>query len=141
MPDVLKRFVPTPVESAFELHGATVRVATNCRLLADRLLRAFGRSTRGVLNAPAVAWRVVVEPDDTLEVAPESLDGHRLSHGGLAFVTIGPKNFLACDLQGREGVAFISLSLAHDEKLFQQYFLPALVSLLNESLQVPLCTS
>lgn len=138
MPDVLKRFIPTQVECALELHGTTFTVATNCQVLANRLLDAFARSASEVVSPRTVAWRVVVEPDDHLEVATTFLSGHRWSHGGLALVTIGPKHFLAFDLQAHQGISFISQNLAHNDGPFREYFLPAMLSLLNESIETPL---
>lgn len=134
MPDVLMRFTPTPFESAFEIHGATVNVATNCKVLADRLRTTFAHTISGFMRPSAFVWRVVVEPDDHPEVVTEFLSTQRLSHGGLAFVTIGRRNFFVCDLQAQEGVSFICECLAYDENLFRERFLPALASLVEESL-------
>lgn len=128
--DALRRFTPTPFQNSFKVHGATVSVATNCQLLADRLLGALVPS-EDVESPPAFGWRVVVEPDDDLETDIECLSSHRLQLNGLALVTIGQKTFLAWDMQAHEGVSFLSKLFVDSEKLFQQYFLPTLISALK----------
>jgi hypothetical protein len=131
--DALRRFTPTLIESSFALHRATVSVATNCQFLADRLLDAFASPDREPMAAPVFVWRVVVESDDDLELGTDPVGSRRLSLDGLAFVSIGQRSFLACDLQVRQGVSFMSKRFVYDETLFRQYFLPALTSLVIES--------
>jgi hypothetical protein len=127
--DLLKRFTRTPLEVAFELSGTTIRLATNSQVVRDRL-RTFLPSAKARCDA-RLFWRIVVEPDH--EACDESPSVHRMSHGGLAYVRIGHRSFLAYDWQAHQGVSFISENLASNEKMFSQYFLPALMSLLNES--------
>jgi hypothetical protein len=134
MPDLLKRFTPTPIENMFDLRGATVKLETNSQVLADRLLCSLRRRVSETSTVPDFVWRIVVEPDGEFEVRGMASD-HRLSHQGLSFVTIGQKSFLASDLQTREGVAFISENIASNETLFRQYFLPELIALVKESLE------
>jgi hypothetical protein len=134
--DALRRFTPIPLESTFVLRGSIFSVATNCQVLADRMLGALTPPAPGLVSAPAFVWKVVVEAVNPLEEI-DSLTSHRLSHNGLAFVSIGRKSFLACDLQAHEGVAFVSRRLVDNENVFQEYFLPPLISLLKESLSAP----
>jgi hypothetical protein len=61
-----------------------------------------------------------------------------MSHGGLAFVRVGHRSFLAYDRQARQGISFISETLVRNDKMFSQYLLPALMSLLNESIEASL---
>jgi hypothetical protein len=133
--DALRRFTPTEFTSTVELNGATVMVATNNQFLADRLCEAL--AFPAVADSPVFSWRVVVEPDGELEFGSEPLSSHRLSHDGLAFVSIGQRNFFACDLQAREGVSFISERFVYDKMFLHEYFVPTLISLLKESLDAP----
>jgi hypothetical protein len=132
--DLLKRFTRTPLEVAFELSGTTIRSATNSQVVRDRL-RTFLPSAKAHCDA-RLFWRIVVEPDH--EACDESPSVHRMSHGGLAYVRIGRRSFLAFDWQAHQGVSFISENLASNERMFSQYFLPALMSLLNESIKASL---
>jgi hypothetical protein len=136
--DALRRLTPTPLEHSFELEGVTVRVATNSQLLSDRLLGALASAARDGVLPPAAVWRVVVEHEDNVEIAIQSVSSQRISRSGLALITLGQKSFLAWDMQAHEGVCFISERFVCDDKLFQQYFLPALISLLKESIDTPL---
>jgi hypothetical protein len=132
--DALRRFTPTRFTTTFELHGAAVMVATNSQFLADRLVEVL--PSPALTDPPAFSWRIVVEPDCQLELGTESYSS-RLSHDGLAFVSMGQRNFFACDFQAREGVSFISERFVCDERLFHEYFMPTLISLLNDSLDAP----
>ena len=132
--DLLKRFTRTPLEAAFELSGTTIRLATNSDAMIDRL-RMFLPPAKARCHAK-LSWRIVVEPEG--EACDESPSVHRMSHGGLAYVRIGHRSFLAYDWQARQGISFISENFASNEKTFSQRFLPALMSLLNESIDASL---
>jgi hypothetical protein len=60
-----------------------------------------------------------------------------MRHGGLAFVRLGRRSFLAYDCRARQGISFLSENLVTDETMFSRYFLPALKSLLDESVESP----
>lgn len=131
--DFIKRFTPTPFVATFALSGASVRVETNCQQLVDRLRNMFPPLVANGSDQPSFVWRVVAESDNDDEPEDESSSVHRLTYAGLSFITLGQKNFLACDWQARLGICFVSQDLVTDEKLFRQCFLPAIISLLKES--------
>jgi hypothetical protein len=135
--DFIKRFTPTPVETVVELSGTRIRLETNCQAAADQLRRAFAPCTAHTLNAPDFVLRLVAESEDEFEFESGPVV-YRLSHDGLSFISLGHKSFLACDRVGRRGISFISESLVKDEKMFEQFMVPALRSLLNEFIDAPL---
>jgi hypothetical protein len=102
-------------------------VATNYQSLADRLREVSATAAPKVADGPAFFWRVVVEGDDERE--PESMTVGQLNKDGLAFITLCQTSFLASDLEARAGIAFVAERFVHNEGLFHQYFLPALLSL------------
>jgi hypothetical protein len=132
--DLIKRFTETPLETMLGLFGTNIRLETNCQAVADQLRRALTSCTTSALVAPDFILRVIAESEDDpeFETVPTV---HRLSHNGLSFVSLGYKSFLACDRQARQGISFISQNLVTDEKRFSQHFLPALISLLTESIE------
>lgn len=131
--DLLKRFTGTPFEVALDLSGTRIRLTTNSDTLRLRL-RMFLPSSKAESNCNAeLFWRIVVEPGP--EPRDEFPSVHRMSHGGLSFVRVGNRSFLAYDRQAHQGISFISENLVRNEKLFRQYYLPALMSLLNESIE------
>jgi hypothetical protein len=134
--DFIKRFTPTPIEARFEVSGTSVRLETNCQPVADQLRRAFAPCTASALVAPDFVLRVVAESegDPDFDTVPTV---HRMRHDGLSFISLGHKSFLACDREGRQGISFISQNLATDEKWLSRYFLPALISMLTESIGAP----
>ncbi len=134
--DLLRRFTPTPFEAYFKLRGTVVRLETNCQIVADQMAGVLPRATADGLSAPSCLWRVVAESETDLEAAALSQSLYRLSDDGLAFIGMGQKSFLAYDRRTREGIAFIPERVALDEGLFREFFLPAFVSLLEESTEV-----
>jgi hypothetical protein len=133
IPDLMKRFTETPFEIVSELSGRRIRVETNSQAVADQLQRALSPCTPSALHAPDFVLRVVAELDDDLDLERDPTI-HRLSHDGLSFLSLGQKSFLACDRQAREGICFISQNLLTDEKQLSSYVLPALISLVTESI-------
>jgi hypothetical protein len=135
--DFIKRFTPTPVETVVELSGTRIRLETNCQAAADQLRRAFATRAARTFSAPDFVLRLVAESEDEFECEAGAVV-HRLSHDGLSFVSLGRKSFIACDRVGRHGISFISENLVKDEKMFEQCFVPALLSLLGEFIDAPL---
>ena len=129
--DAQRRFTPTPLEQAYQLQGATVAVATNSQALLNRLSSVLMPSSRCHGDTLALLWRVVVEE---IDVAVDSLSSHRVSQNGLALVNFGQQNFLALDVDARQGASFVSNKFISNESLFRQYFLSAFFSLVNEFL-------
>jgi hypothetical protein len=135
--DFIKRFTPTLVETVVELSGTRIRLETNCQAAADQLRRAFATRAARTFNAPDFVLRLVAESEDEFEFEAGPVV-HRLSHDGLSFISLGHNSFLACDLVGRRGISFISENLVKDERMFEQFFVPALRSLLSDFIDAPL---
>jgi hypothetical protein len=134
-PDPIKRFTETPLEAKLGLLGANILLETNCPTVVDKLSRALGQSTVDHPHAPSFVLRVVSEADADPEPIA-ACDVHRMSYQGLSFANVGQKSFVVCDRQARLGIAFVSETLLADEKQFEKRFLPALISLLTESIEV-----
>jgi hypothetical protein len=132
--DLMKRFTETTLETMFWVSGANVCVETNCQTVLDQLERALTPGTRSALDAPDFVLRIVAESEEDFELGPAS-PVHHLSHDGLSFISLGQKSFFVCDRQAGRAICFISLNLATDDGQFSQQFLPALVSLLKESIE------
>jgi hypothetical protein len=134
LPDLMeKRFTATPLEIIIGLSGRRIRVETNSQAVAGQLQRTLPPYKSSTSSSPDFVLRIVadLDADFDLEGTPTI---HRLSHDGLSLIRLGPKNFLACDQQAREGICFISQNLVTDEKRFRSYVVPALLSLFTESL-------
>jgi hypothetical protein len=125
--DSLRRFTETPFNSTLAIGEATLRVATNYQPLADRLREVSATAAPKVADGPVFFWRIVVEADDERE--PESTSVGQMNKDGLAFIILSQRSFLASDHEARQGIAFVSERFVHNEGLFHQYFLQALLSL------------
>jgi hypothetical protein len=128
-PDLMKRFTGTPFEITLGLSGRSIRVETNSQAVAEQLQRSL---TPSASPTPDFVLRIVAEFDPDLNLEGDSII-HRLSHDGLSFISLGQKNFLACDQQAREAICFISQNLVTDEQRFHSYIVSALRSLFTES--------
>ena len=131
--DLVKRFTLTPHEGSVILSGTTFRLATNSRLLMDRLQCIETTSIPSSRTLSKSVWRIVSEPDEHLVQESESAPLHRVSDDGLSFVSMGQCGFFAYDQRVGTGIAFIAESFVRDEGLFRSHFLPALTSLLIRS--------
>ena len=128
--DLVKRFSLTPLETVLHLHGSLVSVASNNQLVLDRLRAestGFGKDNR---QGATQQWRIVVEEERKASQA--ELIHHGFTHDGLTFIQITNGSFLAGDRESRCGISFIARSLIEEERLFAQYFLPALISMLAQ---------
>jgi hypothetical protein len=129
-PDLIKRFAPTPYDATLAVNNVIVRVATNHPLVLDRLSLESGSSNQNNREKPAVHWRIVVE--DNVDVVIDDSIAHRFSHDGLAFIRIGSRGFLASDQRAHFGISFVEHELIENERLFNLYYLPALLLMLRE---------
>lgn len=129
-PDLIRRFNPTPLAATLKVNGATLQVATNDQLLLDRLGIRSDAVGRDGDEEPAAKWRIVVEEENEAPDNELSLDG--LTHGGLSFIRIAHRSFLASDLQTHSGISFIERNLVRNQQLFEQYFFPAFLLLIGE---------
>jgi hypothetical protein len=132
--DLIKRFTETPLETMLRLSGTSIRVQTNCQAVVDQMERSLTPCNASALDDQDFVFRVVAESEENFELGPAS-SVHHLSHDGLSFISLGQRNFIACDRQARQAISFISQNLITDEGYFDQHFLPALVSLLKESIE------
>jgi len=107
--------------------GRTVRLQTNSAAVLERarsILARYGGISSGACD---FLWRLVSEASAGGEAPfPEMA---ALSDGGLSFVNVGQRTFIAVDLEARAAVSFLEERLAIDEWGFERLFLAALVTL------------
>jgi len=132
--DLIKRFTKTPFETRLGLSGTSIRVETNCQVVADRLRQVLMPCTASDLDTPDFVLRLVAESEDELDFETAAVPT-RLSYDGLSFISLGQKSFLACDRRTRQGICFIPENLVTDEKWFNQHFLQVLISMLKDSIE------
>jgi hypothetical protein len=128
-PDLIKRFSSTAYEATLMLDNISVRVATNNSLVLDRL-HSRECLRKELPDSPVAHWRVVVEEDVDLPMGNSRVCG--LAHDGLIFVRIAHGGFLAADRQARFGISFVAAEFVENDRLFSQYYFPALLLVLRE---------
>jgi len=129
-PDLVKRFTATPYETTLALNNTVVQVSTNHPLVLDRLGSESRSSEKKIHAEPAARWRVVVEENVDLPISDSAV--RSFSHDGLAFIRIGRGGFLASDRRAHTGISFVAQELVENERLFIDYYLPALLLMLQE---------
>jgi hypothetical protein len=122
--DPLRRFTPTPFTADFRMMGRHVRLESNSNLLLDCARRALGKRNRAVSAIPDFTWRIL--SDSSAQLQPPWPELTAFSNDHLRFINIGQRSFVAVHLERREGVAFISESLAADEAGFVSIVLASL---------------
>lgn len=129
--DLVNRFAHTPLQATLHLSGRVIALATNCRVLLDRVTDLAPRCVATGADQPDCSWRIVTEPEKDEALESDALSGHCVRDQGISFVNLGRLSFLAYDEESRRGISFVSEGLVHDPRLFVQTFLPALTSLIQ----------
>ncbi len=128
--DLVKRFTSTPREAVFSLNGSLVRVASNSQMVLNRLQSEYAAPEADSQHDSIMNWRIVVE--EQADVPDGEFIYHTFAHNGLSFIRIANESFLAADRKTRCGISFVTANLVEKDDLFRRYFLPALVSMINE---------
>lgn len=131
--DLLRRFTATPHAVDLRLMRRTLRLESNNRSIVDLALKYFKRHQYGTSTPPEFRWRIVTEPDSKTQSG--SLPLSAFSEGGIRYVNIGQRSFLAVDLEKREAVAFLAESFVEpDARLRHRPPLDILFSMTASSL-------
>ena len=121
--DLLRRFIPTPLEALYRIGAVRVTVKTN----DITLLPAFPLDLD--LEVPAeqrLEWRLIRDAGLPDLLGPPLF----MTSGMLTIVTMGPACLIAADHQQRELLAFLGTAI--DVPTHQDYLLPLLCQLTNE---------
>jgi hypothetical protein len=124
--DLLHRFVPTPLNSSFQLDCATVMLQTNDLSFFPSAETApeFSASSR-IQNQPpqSCLWKIVRDADMSQDLAEPST----IISDDLLVYSMGPACIIAADRARRELLAFIGTSV--DARAYQLTILPMLYRL------------
>ena len=92
----------------------TVRLETNDPTLLDLAAKFFNRHRQGNSGPPEFLWRLICEPDPRVKSAAVQLSA--FSDGGLRYVNIDQRAFLAVDVGRHEAAGFLSDLLVKDPR-------------------------
>jgi hypothetical protein len=117
VPDLLKRFVPTPLKQQFRLGSIEVAVETNDPAIASTV-RAGEAGPQA--TGPSFLWKLVRDGDVRDELCePMVIEGDRV-----AALSMGPACLIAVDYNSRELVGFLGVAI--DDRTFTGRILPLL---------------
>ena len=125
--DPMRRFVPTPHSAFLPVMGRTVRLETNSSRLLEHMVGLFARYPGAASGRPTFLWRIVVDPNVSVDQPWPRRS--TFSDDGLRFAHFGQRNFLAVDIEAREGVGIVSESLMENELALTSPFLDNLFCL------------
>jgi len=111
--DTIRRFVATPYTAALPLMGRTLLLETNDVRILEHTAKLFANYPGSPDGRPEFRWRIVVQSHP--QMSPPWPRRSAFSDHGLRFAEFGQSNFLAVDLDAREGIAFLAERLAKDE--------------------------
>lgn len=115
LPDLLRRFVPTPHAFATVLHSGDVRFKTN----DPALLAMFGDQAEQLITVLAWtsegpwSWKLIRDHD----VCQNGHEAYFLSSGNLSTVFLGTGTVAAIDWQRRELVGFVAEGVSAQQLL------------------------
>jgi len=112
-PDPLRRLTPTPYTAGLPVMGHTVKLETNDLRILERAVEVFAPYPGSPDGHVDFLWRIVIQSHP--QMTPPWPKRSAFSGEGLRFAEFGQRNFLAVDLESREGIAFLAEGLADDE--------------------------
>jgi len=115
-PDLLKRFVPTPLCASLQFENALVHVQTNDLSILN-VLREY--ETRSASRHPQFVWKLVRD-DVQLPLKPATI----IHHDPVTFASMGPACLVAVDHEKRELFAFLGITV--DASTLRFHVLPLL---------------
>ena len=122
--DRLGRFSLTPLTTALRVMDRTLTLETNSAAVLRQARSAFESYGVGSSEQSEFLWRIVSE---THQPAPEVWpEVNAIASGSLRMAHLGPRSFLAVDLDAREAVACIPENQVADQHAFFGIFLASL---------------
>jgi hypothetical protein len=112
-PDPLRRLTPTPYTGGLPVMGHAVKLETNDLRILERAAEVFAPYPGSLDGHVDFLWRIVIQSHP--QITPPWPKRSAFSGEGLRFAEFGQRNFLAVDLESREGIAFLAEGLADDE--------------------------
>jgi hypothetical protein len=110
--DPLHRFTPTPYAIGLPVMGRTVQFETNNLKVLEHVAELFAAYPGSPNGGPDFLWRIVIQSHP--QMTPPWPKRSAFSDHGRRFAEFGQRNFLAVDLDAREGIGFLSEGLAED---------------------------
>jgi hypothetical protein len=132
--DPMRRFTPTPYLVDLPVMGHSLRLETNSRRILEHTADLFSVYPGTRNRSPEFLWRIVTQSD--LPMHSPWPKRFAFSDDGLRFAEFGQGNFLAVDLDAREGIAFLAEGLAKDELGLTSPFLDNLFCMTAASLSL-----
>ncbi|HXM22032.1 MAG TPA: hypothetical protein VN948_12300 [Terriglobales bacterium] len=119
--DPLRRFTPTPYTAGLPVMGRTVQLETNSLRILEHAAELFAPYPGSPDGHPEFLWRIVIQSHPQMN--PPWPKRSAFSDHSLRFAEFGQRNFLAVDLDAREGIGFLAEGLAEDELGLTSLFL------------------
>lgn len=128
-PDLLRRFIPTPVKAMYRVGGVRVMVQTNDFTLLPALPLEADHARPGEQN---LEWTLIRDVDSHGLLEPPTF----LISGTLTVVVMGTACLLGLDCERRELLGFIGADI--DARTHQEFLVPLLCQIAN---RVPISDS
>jgi hypothetical protein len=130
--DAIRRFLRVSYREALPIMGKRISVETNNPDVLEHLRRVSLRYPSADTDCVSFHWRIVTQPDPS----PAFAACRRLafSDPGIRFAQFDHRNFFAVDLRRRRAVAFVTETMAADERAFTIPFLDSLFCMCSASL-------
>ena len=121
-PDLLRRFIPTPVKAMYRVSGVRVMVQTNDFTLLPALPLYADHAGAGEQN---LEWTLIRDADSHGLLEPPLF----LTSGKLSVVVMGTACLVGLDHERRELLGFIGADI--DARTHQEFLVPLLCQMTN----------
>ncbi len=128
VPDLLRRFSPTPLQCDTNLRGAFINVETNSPWLIENLCRQPAPE-RSAARSSGARWRIVVEDDAPL--FPALLPRVSGKEETLPWISFAGGGFLAFDEENDIGIGFLADSMLRQDRFLDDFLLPGMSHLMG----------
>jgi hypothetical protein len=115
--DLLRRFTPTPFRTDLRVMQRTLSLESNSEEMLALAMKFFARHQHGDTGQAEFSWRIVLESESRLESTAVQVSA--FSSGGLRYVNLGQRSFVALDLDKRQAKAFLDPSFLESEARFK----------------------
>jgi len=134
VPDLLRRFTPTPLVGRIRAMERAIRLETNSPIVVEHTRRLLGANDEAMSGEADCVWRIVTEAGFGFKPAWPEITA--FCDEGLVFINIDQRGFLAADLSAREAVGFMAEEWVNGELGFRGPFLEMLFSITAPTLRL-----
>lgn len=125
-PDIIRRFVPTPLVTNLRARSYTTRLETNSPAILQQVQDSLRLEASAQPSKGQFVWKLIGEADGRQPSTWPTVSA--FGADGLRLESLDQRNFFAMDSSARIAIGFVATSLVNDAPAFRKLFLDRLIS-------------